>query len=194
MSRAGMATLIQLVRAATNAGTADYTIAGTTYWTDDQIQAELDRTMQPYRFVMLEFAPQYNNGGYQWFDYLLPDVLGSTIEAGHSADSGWIVRDTNGGSIDSTTYTVDYEARKITFAADRRGSAIFLDARSYNVYRAASRLWKSKAGHVANQFDWKTDNTEIKGSGQYQQALEMSRYYASLAGPVVSRMFRTDEL
>jgi hypothetical protein len=192
-ARAGMATLIALVRAAANAGTADYSIAGTTYWSDDQIQAELDRTQRLYQFVEMDFAPLYVDGVWEYKDYLLPDALGTYLEQGHSADSGWVIRDSHGGSVDSTTYTVDYEAGRISFAADRRGSVMFVDARAYNMNRAAAYLWRKKASHTKN-VDWKSDNTEVKKSGEYTQALEMARYYDSLAGPVVSQFYRTDEL
>ena len=44
-ARAGMGTLIETLRGMTDAGTADYTIGATTYWSDDAVQMVLDRHM-----------------------------------------------------------------------------------------------------------------------------------------------------
>jgi len=42
-ARTGMNDLITELRGMTNAGSADTTIAGTAYWSDNQLQAILDR-------------------------------------------------------------------------------------------------------------------------------------------------------
>jgi len=42
-ARDGMTNIIATLRAWTEAGTADYSVAGTTYWDDGQLQDTLDR-------------------------------------------------------------------------------------------------------------------------------------------------------
>ena len=42
-ARTGMANLIIRLRGMVQSGTADYTVAGSAYWTDDQLQDGLDK-------------------------------------------------------------------------------------------------------------------------------------------------------
>lgn len=197
-ARAGMANMIALLRAACNAGTADYVIGGVTFWTDDQLQAELDRTQRTYHQVYCEPVPVYNNiggvGRWQWYDYAIPYQIGTYIEEGFSADSGWAIKTSQGATIDPSNYSVDYEAKKITFNTDHMGTVIFLDAQGYNLNRAAARVWQKKASYFSTRVDWSTDNTRISASGAYQQAKNMAEYYDGLAGPLGSTLYRTDEL
>jgi hypothetical protein len=191
-ARVGMATLIQELRAACAAGTADYVLANVTYWNDDQLQAELDRTQRVYQFLELEIMPDYIDGEVQYFQFGIPQMLGSYFEQ-DGVNSGWAVKNSLGEVVSSSDYVADYQAGRITFTADQKGSVFFLDARVYNLNRAAANVWRWKASKVANRVDWSSDNHKISGSMERAQALEMAKYYSGIAGPVTSVFFRTDE-
>lgn len=194
-ARAGMATLIGQLRAATNVGTADYSIAGSAYWSDEQLQAELDRVGEQWRDVQLYPVQQLTGGGSAaYYDYEFPPVLGKWFEEA-GANSGFAVKDGVGGSVDASGYTVNYQARKVTFSANQAGSVRLLDIRSYRFNAAAAQVWRWKAGNVSNRFDWSSDNMSVKRSQAYKSAMEMARYFAGLEGGggiSTSMMVRTD--
>jgi len=192
-ARAGMATLINDLRAACAAGTADYLLGTVPYWTDDQLQAELDRTQRIYHYLVLKPIPEYINGQMQWFQYGVPEQLGTYLEEDGSGTGGWAVKDNSGGTIPIGNYAVNYQAGLVTFPSDQKGSVYFLDARTYNLNRAAANVWRWKASRVANRVDWSSDNHKISASQERQTALEMATYYSGIAGPVSSVFVRTDE-
>ena len=63
MAREGMAQLLLDLRRETYAGTADHTVAGVAYWTDDQLQAQLDRTREDFFYRPLATQPELSSGG-----------------------------------------------------------------------------------------------------------------------------------
>ena len=192
MARVGMADLIQQLRVATNAGSDDTTVAGKTYWSDDHLQSELDRYQTYYRAVALEALPVNNSGTLQYFDYLIPERIGKYIEQ-NATGSGWAVKDSVGNSIGTALYTVNYDARRVTFASTTGGSALYLDARAYALNRAAANVWRRKAAMVAQQIDWSADNHDIKASQEYANCMEMAAFYESQGGIQVGWLTRQDE-
>ncbi len=198
MARAGMSALILGLRALTNAGTADYSVNSTTYWSDDQLQAELDKTQRYYRFVPLLEQPLIVNGVYQWFDYLIPPEVGQYVEENQTG-SGWVVRDMAGGTVNPAAYSVNVNSRRITFTANTGGSAYALDVCAYDVYTAAAMIWRQKASFEATNPDWSSDNHNVRSAQKYEHCLAMAKYYETLAAPNPTRVaqattfVRTDE-
>lgn len=192
MARAGMATLIAEVRRLANAGTADYTIDGTTYWSDDQIEAALDRQQQVYKRVRLIEAPDYIDGEYVYTEYFIPPKVGKRVETGDN----FVVRDTEGDAAPS--YTLDANALKVTFAVDTGGTvAYFADLRTYDVYAATADVYESKAGHSAeSSFDWSSDNHSVKASQKYSNYLKMAERFRQMSRGSVRtvRRVRRDEI
>lgn len=193
MARTGMANLIQQLRMATNTGRTDGTIAGEVYWSDDHLQSELDRFQTYWRTVALEALPITSTGGtLQYFDYLIPEPIGRYIEQ-NATGSGWAIRDSVGNSIGTALYSVNYDARRVTFATNTAGTAYYLDVRSYALNRAAANVWRRKASLVYQQVDWKTDNHDVKASQEYANCMQMAAYYESQGGVQVGWLTRTDE-
>lgn len=185
--RAGMANLIQELRAAANVGTDEYSVDGVTYWTDDQLQTRLDKTQETHVRLLLQERPVYT-GDWEYYEYLIP--AGPHFEQS-GTDSGWVVRDSLGGTV--TGYTVNYAARKITFSADQEGASYYLDCRTYNLNAAAADVWEWKAAHVAAAFDWSSDNHSVKASQEYEHCMAQAAKFRGRAGIKSSKMFRTDE-
>lgn len=190
MARAGMDTLIKQLRRLSSAGTAEYTIGSETYFTDDHLQDILDRYRTLHRRVALYPLPAYTGGAYLYVEYPLPRGL-RWLES-DAADSGWALRDSAGAV--APAYTVNYEAQVITFAADTGGTTYYLDARSYDLYRAAAETWQFKAGFRAEAVNWQSDNHHVEAALEYEHCVEMAKHYRMLAGISVSRLVRRDEI
>lgn len=190
MARTSMGDLIAETRVMCELGTADYTVGGVTYWTDDQVQTELDKHRLTVRQEILTMVDEYTNGTTEWRDYYWsrPDV------EQYDADNGEIfhLEDVGGTVVGTADYSINYDARHIRFNADTLGSAYYLSYRSYDLNRVASTIWKKKASHVANRFDIKSDNHDLKASQLVQHYLAMAKSYAKEAGPKVVKMIRSD--
>lgn len=189
-ARATMATLIAEVRKLGNAGTADHSVAGVDYWTDDQLQNILDDYRETHKRVALNSEPEYIDGDYQYLEYPIPKPLKWFEEAG--AGGGWALRDGDGVAV-AASYTVNYEAGIITFDADQDAEIYYLDARTYDVNRAAAEVWESKAGFYEAAVDWSSDNHSVKNSQQAEAARKMAAKFRSLAGLNFARLRRVDE-
>jgi hypothetical protein len=186
-ARAGMSAVITHMRGLCNAGTADYTLAGSTYWSDDHLQTALDRYRKTVRRQELSPTADYSGGTYSYTEYPFGHV-GAWIEG---TATGWAVRTADGSSAPS--YTVNFDAKVITFAADTGGSAYFLDCRVYDVFNAAADVWQQKGAAVAANVHWSSDNHKFNAGDEYQHCIHMARVYRSMTGPSVSQWLRVDE-
>lgn len=188
MARDGMANLIALVRQHANVGTADATIGGVAYWTDDQIQAMLDRTQVRRYACDLVYLDDSET------DYRLP-ASSAWIERAGSA-SGWQVYNSAGSAVGTADYSVNYDAGIITFPTAQNGAGYTLDFREYELYGVVADVWEQKAGTVAQQVNWSSDNHRVEAGKKADMALEMARKYRAMAGGggvVFARRVRVDE-
>lgn len=192
-ARTGMTALIAQLRAACAVGTADYTNGPLTYWTDDQLQSELDVTRRAVYFVPLHADPEYEAGATVYRDYLFPPDVGRHFERA-GTDSGFALRASGGGAVAGTAYTVNYEARTIRFNTDQAGAAYFLDVRTYNFYRAAASVWRQKAGFAAGRYDWSADNHAMQASQEYAHCLAQAQHYDALDGLRIAEIRRLDDV
>ena len=191
-ARAGMSVLITKLRRLTNAGSADVVLAGGTYWSDDQLQTELDRTRATTYYAPMTPVPQYTSGSYTYLDYAFPMGVGNDIEQAGSA-SRFKVLDSSGSAIGTSDYSVNYDARLVTFTANTTGYPRYLDADTFDVNKAAAAVWRVKASFAANQVDWSSDNHSIRGAQEYEHCLLMAERFESEGGLTVGQFFRTDE-
>jgi hypothetical protein len=189
MARAGMTNVIRRLRALTDAGTADYTLDGVAYWSDDQLQDELDRAARILQGEPLEPVWVTEDGAARLYSYAFP--FGRHFEE-QGPGAGWAVRNLIGGEVSG--YTVDYALRRITFAADQRGAFCTLDARAFNLEAAAARVWEHKAAFAASKLDWNADGRRVRGSQEHRHCRMMAAHFRRLAGVRVSRMRRVDEV
>lgn len=186
-ARAGMADLILHARRMANVGTADTTTAGTTWWNDDQIETILDRYRSNWRGVELTPMPDYISGTTTYTDYRLP-VQWKFVEG---TATGWALRTSAGD--DAPSYTVNLDAGVVTFANDTAGTAYYATCRTYDLYRAVADIWEQKAGFVAVNVDWSSDNHRIAASQEQKAYMAQAKRYREMAGPKFSRLIRVDE-
>lgn len=190
MARTSMSSLITRLRGMTNAGTADYTIAGSAYWTDDQLQEVLDQHRRDLNRVVLDPEPEYAGGTAYYYDYYAP--VGN-LEAYNATDANvFQVEDMDGDAAGTADYTADYLRGVIRFDADQGGTSYYLRGRTYNVNAAAADVWRRKAAHVADRFDIATDNHRLSRSQMIQQYLAMAQNYDREAGIRTATFVRTD--
>lgn len=191
MARTGMATNISAMRRFTNAGTADATVNGVAYWTDDQLQEILDRYRQDFYHVpMLPVPEMTTDGSTQWTTYRLPDQAKYIEE--YDSESIFRVYKADGTNAGTADYTVNYERRVIEFDADQQNVTWYVDFSAFNVNRAAAEVWESKAAFVVDNVDWSSDNHRISASQEYEHCMKQAARFKAMAGTNVSKMTRSD--
>lgn len=188
-ARDGMAWLITEARKHANAGTADHTVAGTDYWTDDQIQTVFDQHRMIVKQAVLTPLEDFADNDTTYTQYPYWNVA----KWAEGTASGWSLLDSNGSAAPS--YTVEMQVGLITFAADTGGSAYYLSVNHYPLYTVVSEIWRQKASMYETLVDWSSDNHRISASQQRDHALAMATKYEKMNGGAISygRFVRTDE-
>lgn len=190
-ARTGMASLILELRGMTHAGTADYTIAGVSYWSDDHLQVIMDRHRRMVNREELEPIIFHGEGG--TIDYYEYRSRYRNFESGTAV---FVVEDAQGNNQGTALYSADYSTGIVTFAADQGGTAYFLTGRSYDLNASAADVWRQKAGQYAAgnaALEWSTDNMSVRKGNTVQFAMNMARYYENLSEPVSLLTMRGDE-
>lgn len=160
-ARAGMAELITALRRESHAGVADYTIAGETYWTDDQLQEKLDQTREDFFEIGLQTVGERQSGSnITYTKYYMPDQARHIERAG--TGSLFRLYDSNGDDVSASAYTVNYDAGLITFNSDTENTTFYLDFSAFDLWWAAADVWDAKASQVAvSSIDWSSDNHRV---------------------------------
>lgn len=186
-ARTGMSDLIQTLRMMCDAGTADFTAGTVNYWTDTQLQSQLDQRRRDHFFVPLGDAiAQVDSGG-------------TVIYKDYQFKYGWLesgsllfLQEAGGSVIGTADYSVDCETGHITFDNDTHGSAYYLTGRSYDINLAAADTWRRKASSAAMMYDIDTDNHDLKRSQYMVHCRHMADFYAGEAGPQSADLIRSD--
>jgi hypothetical protein len=190
MARTGMSTLISNLRDLGVAGTGDYTLGTTNYWSDNQLQTILDRHKLNVLHEELVSVATYNTGGtLQYKDFY--SAFGNYEETS-AGTAIFVVEDGTGNAIGTSLWSMDYATGKLTFTADQGGSVRYITGQSYDLYSAAADVWRQKAGHHAAGVDFSTDNMTVKRGQLQKNDLEMANYYAGM-GRVKHMSFERDD-
>lgn len=169
-TRDGMTDLLQQLRAAADVGTADYTAGTVSYWSDEQLQAVMDRhRINIYQEELTQYPTIEAGGVYSWNEYRAS--MGN-LESGTAV---FLLQQLNGGT--APDYEADYNTGVITFDENTWGTAYMLTARSYDVNAAAAEVWRNKAANAAKYFDFQTDNHRFSKSQLRKQFLEQAQFY-----------------
>ena len=184
-ARSGMVDIITEIRRLVND-------SGSATWTDDQIQTVADMCRLDIMSEELTPVPVMTHGGSAIYMRYISEY--DHFEQASSGTERWKVFDYVGATIGTTDYTVDYANGIVTFNVSQRGSARYLRARSYDVYCAASWLWRERAGMKAENYDFSADGARFNRAQWYQHCMEMADRYAALQRPTVAEIMRTDTL
>lgn len=180
-ARSGMTTLISELRGMTEAGPADYTIAGVPYWSDAQMQDILDihrtdiifeeLTPYPYQIAGGSISYQEYRSGYGY------------LEATTGGTSILYLQEGTGSTIGSANYTTDARRGVFVFSADQEGTAYYLTGRSYDLQASAADMWRRKAAHYApTSFNFSTDNHSVSKEQVYSHCIQMAEYFEGKGG------------
>ncbi len=193
MARSGMTALIEELRGLTEAGTSEYTLGTTVYWSDNALQDVLDIHRQDLRFTQLKPYPnQVQGGSLVWYDYLsdsgyLEQTTGGSLIL-------WL-QDSTGATLGTALWNADYRRGMFTFVNSAGGTSIYMTGRSYDMNAAAADVWRRKAAHYApSSFDFSTDNHSISRAQVYDHAMEMAEFFAGMSGDAldVVQRWRSD--
>lgn len=193
MARTTLAAIIEELRGLTEAGTAEYTLGTTVYWSDNSMQDILDLHRRDIVFAPTGVLPKVVTGGtLQYYDYVIPYSYLETTAGGTDI---FVLQDSTGATLSASLWSVDYRRGKITFANNTNGTSVYMTGRSYDINAAAADMWRRKAAHYApTSFNFSTDNHSISRAQVYDHAIEMAAYFESIsedAIQVVTR-FRSD--
>lgn len=176
--RDGMTDLIAELRGLTDAGTAEYTVNGEAWWSDQQLQDELDRNAVWHNDVRLTEEIDYIGNDPTYLRYKLPSQW---LEGTASGTAVWRLTNSAGSTFASSAFSINHALGELTMAADQDGSAVYLTARSYKMYSAAASVWSRKASAYAGRFDVRTDNHDLKRSQLVNHARDMAKHYRNEA-------------
>lgn len=193
MARTGMTALITELRGLTETSISDYTINGTEYWGNDQLQDILDIHRKDVVFEELARYPtQITGGSLSYKDYR--SAFGY-FEATTGGSAIFYVQDSTGATAGSSGYTPDYRRGQVLFTNDQAGTVYYLTGRSYDLKAAAADVWRRKAAHYApTSFNFSTDNHSVSRAQVYEHCIDMAKYFEAESVQAVQtvQMFRGD--
>jgi hypothetical protein len=179
--RAGMSDLVARWRRMVDDG-------GTAVWTADEAQELLDTFRTDVYGHELTPAPQYVSGTTVWKVHLAGF---ENLETAASGTAGFRLYDANGSAI-SSGFTADYLRGIFTFAADQRGSARYVDARSYDLNAAAAAGWREWMASKASLYRFSADGASYDRNQWFDHCQKMADYYDRLSKPSVTTLTRAD--
>lgn len=189
-AREGMHNIIADLRSLGSVGSNDFKVDGFPQFTDGRLQDILDQYRQDYYRSPMEPVESYSGGSVIYRDYYLDAQY---IEETTGGTAIFYIEHADGAVVSSSGYTVDYRRGKVTFVNDTGGSVLYWYGRAYDLNRAAAEVWRRKASYYATQFDFSTDNHNVRKSTIYEQCLRMADYYERLASTAdVVTLYRSD--
>lgn len=181
-ARNGMADLISQFRSLVDD-------AGTVAFTDDRAQTILDRRRHDFYQDPLAVTSQQTGAG--TVAYYVYNSHYQTLEGTASGTAVFRLYDSL-GSVISSGYTLDADNGKITFTADQAGSARYLDARSYDLYRAVADGWRERAGQQADGYDFRVEGRAFSRSQWFKHCMDIAASYESMGKPSQAVIERGD--
>lgn len=181
MARDGMADLISRWRRMVDD-------QGTAVWSADEAQELLDTFRTDIYAHELTPAPQHIGGTTQ---YKVHMSSFENLETASSGTAAFRLFDANGSAI-SSGFTADYLRGIFTFAADQRGSARYVDARSYDIDAAAAAGWREWMASKAQLYRFSADGASYNRNEWFDHCVQMADYYDRRSKPSITRLERVD--
>ena len=178
-ARTSMTDLLATLRGLAGAGSAEYTVNGSTYWTDDQLQTVLDRHVYAVRHEELRPLETYGAGGsVTYVDYQSNRRFFETVLAG-TPTTRFVIQDETGAAVGTAAFTVDYPRGLVTFGTATAGLSRYVTGYSYDLNSAAADVWTQKAAHYVTAYDVSTDNHNLRRSQIIAGCMTMTKEYSS---------------
>jgi hypothetical protein len=189
MARTGMTAILEELRGLAEAGTAEYTIGTTLYWSDNSLQDILDSNRYDFVYSPLQEFPIVVSGGtLEYKEYRTPYTF---IEATTGGTAITYLQDATGATIGTSLWSADYRRGVFSFATNTLGSTLYLTGRAYDLNSAASDLWRKKAAHYApTSFNFSTDNHSVSREQVYTHCIEMASFFAGISASSIETVQR----
>ncbi len=186
MARSTMANPLLRLREMCAAGSADVTVNGVAYWTDDQLQATLDQHRVDIFSERLEDVATYNGSGTAlYYDYY--------CTPGDYEEGTATFQITNSLGSVVTPDSVNYQIGHISFGTvNQQGTAYYLTGRRFDLNGAAADVWRRKAAQVAMSYSFTADGQTLNRNQMIEHCKAMVDLYASQAEPIRVEMRRGD--
>lgn len=171
-------TLVEDLRRLVGAGSAQYTAAGSSWWTDAQLQAALDDRRRLYQRGLIDFytdvvAPS-GSAAYTRGVIGVQGKLEPGTAAGGTANNVGTIVDSQGSTI--TGWTI-HDDGHVIFTANQGGSARYFNGYAYDLYAAAADVLEAWASTVKTRFDFSTDDQSFDRSQAHKMLLEQAHEY-----------------
>lgn len=192
--RQGMVELLNRLRLATE--TVTNPSDNDNFYTDEQLQEQLDLTAQTFVRSHLYSVPTLIYGGWQYTKFAWSPDIGKDVEQpilGGMPNSFYVQKTTGIPMVYGVDYTIDWTVPVIVFNNDQQGQAFYLSVQSYNFNKAAAEIWLLKAGRRADLYHFRTDNHTMYQDEMWKHCMEMYAKYAGRSGTGYSRLIRVDE-
>lgn len=181
--RAGMANLVQHLRALTDAEKEEVTLIGINYWSDEQLQDMLDRNVTFVEDHPLLWQPDTVAGGSIEYHRGLLGFLDT--EGTATGTASWRLTTGTGSVI--TPNTINHTTGEVRFNANQGGSAYYFTGRTFDVYGAAADVWTWRLAHFQGWYDFRSDDQAMSRSQAFEQAQLMEREMRARSGQNVQR-------
>lgn len=169
--RSGMTNLISRWRALVNDGSANA-------FDDERAQQILDaRRFDFYQEPLTVQPVQVGSGTVQYRVYT---SRYQNLEGTASGTDAFRLYDSLGSAV-SGTATYDLLLGRFTFTSDQRGSARYLDGRSFDLNGAAADAWRERAGQVSGNYDFRVEGRQFTRSQWFAHCMQMASHYDSRA-------------
>jgi hypothetical protein len=184
-----MTALIEELRGLAEAGTSDYTVGTTLYWSDDTLQDILDLNRYDLIHQPTHAYPVVVSGGtLQWFEFRAGYGF---LEATTGGTAITYLQDSTGATLGTALWNADYRRGVFTFVNDALGTAVYITGRSYDLNAAAASIWRKKAAHYApTSFNFSTDNHSISREQVYDHCIEMAAFFDGISGGAIQTVGR----
>ena len=123
-------------------------------------------------------------------------VGAQNVEGTASGTTAWRLYDSNGTA--ATGYTLDSQRGIVSFTADQKGTAYYVDARSYDLNGAAAWGWRELAGSKAHLYRFTADGATYDRGQWFEHCMKMAAHFDAMAtssaagGLHVGMMWRGD--
>lgn len=180
-SRAGMTDILTRWRRMVNDS------AGSV-WTDAEALTLLDAHRVDVWAGQLSPSPQHDSGQ---LVYKVHRADWQNLEEPATGTAAFRLYDANGSAI-SSGWTADYLRGIFTFTADQKGSARYIDARSYELAAAAADGWRELMATKASLYKFTADGATYDRNQWFDHCAQMAAFYDRQAKPTMASLSRSD--
>lgn len=189
-ARSGMLTIIGQLRPMIGLGTAEFTINGTAYYSDEQIQDHLDRYRIDLTRHRMTPVVEYTGGTDFYYRYITGYQNMEELSSGYG--TAYKVEDEDGDPVGTADFTPNYLLGEVRFDSDTGGSSRWITARSYDLDHAALAIWREIASHTTPFYQFAADDQRFNRDQWHEHALEQIMVFERATGIRSAKWERID--